>query len=77
MDYYKEIKNFLDDTNSQVMLVEGQWGIGKTYLVDECIEEYIKNNKKVKRVDLSLFGVSDLKELNERLMNASSFGEEQ
>ena len=74
MDYYKEIKNFLDDTNSQVMLVEGQWGIGKTYLVDECIEEYIKNNKKVKRVDLSLFGVSDLKELNERLMNASSFG---
>ena len=54
------LHNFIKDTDSKSILVDGPWGCGKTYET----KEFIKNNKKLKIYYLSLFGLETIDEIN-------------
>lgn len=63
-----EIKRYLkqpEDTGA--LLVTGQWGCGKSYLIKEKLsqDEYIKNNICI--VLISLFGIDSVSMLNRRI----------
>lgn len=74
MNSKERISEFLLDEKANVLLVEGKWGIGKTFLVNECIKEY-KKHKKIKVIDLSLFGLSSIAEVNQSLIVKSKFSQ--
>ena len=38
-DIKRSIKHFLSTDKPEVMCLRGKWGVGKTYLWDECLKE--------------------------------------
>ncbi len=68
MDNIKDrILEFLSNPKSNVLLLEGPWGVGKTTLIDG-----IKKSKEVEKFrvyDMSLFGVESVSELNSKFIN--------
>lgn len=67
----KNIKNALNnliDNDLHVILISGDWGIGKTYTINKSIEELKSIRKKKLRVMYtSLFGKSNIDEINTEL----------
>lgn len=54
------LNNFINGSYSRAFLIDGEWGTGKTYFVNDFIE---KNKKTHKMIKVSLFGVADIKEV--------------
>jgi hypothetical protein len=53
------------------VLIKGAWGSGKTYFVKNYIEHQLKpNNKELKPIYISLFGVSSKEEIDSRIYEA-------
>lgn len=53
------------------VLIKGAWGSGKTYFVKNYIEHQLKpNNKELKQIYISLFGVSSKEEIDNRIYEA-------
>ena len=53
------------------VLIKGAWGSGKTYFVKNYIEHQLKpNNKELKSIYISLFGVSSKEEIDSRIYEA-------
>lgn len=66
MDLDVKLDNFISDTKSHAFLIFGPWGVGKTFAMDLWLktkqaEEYAREFKVIK---LSLFGISNVNELN-------------
>ena len=72
----KHIKEFLDEylqieKPGFAVLIKGAWGSGKTYFVKNYIEHQLKlNNKELKPIYISLFGVSSKEEIDNRIYEA-------
>ncbi|MDE7176014.1 MAG: hypothetical protein K2N75_08265 [Helicobacter sp.] len=63
------ITEFLIDNESVCLVIQGAWGIGKTYLWKKGIEEDIKKKKKDKRVVyIDLFGKKSYKQILEEIV---------
>lgn len=60
MNLDEKLSAFLSNTNAHAFLVKGIWGVGKTFAVDS----WLKKVNEYKIVKLSLFGVSNINELN-------------
>jgi DNA polymerase III delta prime subunit len=61
------------DSNPQfALLIKGKWGCGKTYLVKHLIDELTSEKRIEEReiVSVSLYGVSSIEDLNERMFQA-------
>ncbi|PWF69489.1 hypothetical protein CBX98_19715 (plasmid) [Vibrio sp. T9] len=54
-----------------IVLLDGHWGVGKTYFVKQTLMPYLKNKYKAthKGHYLSLYGVSDLDDFKTRLLS--------
>lgn len=64
-----KIRNY----DSQVIVVKGKWGVGKTYLWDEICSELHKrdcNNKYKETGYVSLFGKTSLEDINKAALQA-------
>lgn len=70
---------YMDDPSSNVLLIDGPWGVGKTFFVGKELSDYITSCEikgiKCECVKLSLFGINDIKELKERLIEKTPSGE--
>ena len=60
-----------EEATDYAILIKGEWGVGKTFLVKNSIIPYLKqNNIRYKDVIyISLYGIKDLQELENRMMN--------
>ncbi len=63
----KKFNKFYDDESSHVALVQGEWGVGKSFLVDDWLKTF-DENKNVKVVRLSLYGIDTVYDLNSQLL---------
>lgn len=72
----KHIEDFLNEflqieKPGFAVLIKGAWGSGKTYFVKNYIEHQLKpNNKELKSIYISLFGVSSKEEIDSRIYEA-------
>ncbi len=72
----KHIEDFLNEflqieKPGFAVLIKGAWGSGKTYFVKNYIEHQLKpNNKELKPIYISLFGVSSKEEIDSRIYEA-------
>ena len=62
-DIEKVIENLISNNQLSAILLDGQWGIGKTYTV----MEYLKTRKDCKVGYTSLFGKNSIDEINTEL----------
>ena len=62
-DIEKVVGNLINNTQLSAILLDGQWGIGKTYTV----LEYLKTRKDCKTGYVSLFGKNSVDEINTEL----------
>jgi hypothetical protein len=58
------LKRFLDNENYKVLVVEGNWGVGKTHLV----QKFLSKHKKEYYLYGSVFGISSIEHLKARLL---------
>lgn len=58
------LNNFFENRNSNALLIDGPWGCGKTYQINEIIKE--KKNK-YDIYYISLFGLESIDEINTKL----------
>lgn len=71
MDAKQEIKSYIETKGIPgALLLTGEWGCGKTYLIKEIANEY-KENKEFIFVIVSLFGVESVLELQEKVKKAA------
>lgn len=64
-----DIVDFLIENENVCLVIQGAWGIGKTYLWKKGIEEDIKNKNKDKRVVyIDLFGKESYKQILEEIV---------
>lgn len=71
MDLERELDAFLE-SNEKAFLLRGKWGVGKTTAVDNWVKAIKSEEIDWKPIHLSLFGVSDVNDLNTRLIRESS-----
>lgn len=57
-----KLNAFLNDEEANGFLLSGPWGVGKTHFIQEWIKKNETKNRKF--IHLSLFGVSNVSELN-------------
>jgi hypothetical protein len=65
LSYYIEFKH----APHYAVLLNGAWGIGKTFLIRKILDEYYAGKEK-KYIYLSLYGLSSFEELDRALMSA-------
>lgn len=70
-DVIKIFKRFINDSDDKVFLLEGEWGVGKSFLIEELTSE-LKNDEKYRVIKLSLFGISNLNELKGSLLSKTN-----
>ena len=71
MDAKQEIIDYIETKEIPgALLLTGEWGCGKTYLIKEIANEY-KENKEFVFVIVSLFGVESVPELQEKVKKAA------
>lgn len=63
----------LDDRNQQAVMIDGEWGSGKTYFVEHILYKKLKTKieeEKSKRhlIYISLYGISDSGEIRDQLL---------
>ena len=57
-----------DERNKQAILIDGEWGCGKTYFVKKKLSPVLKENeKKYKVIYTSLYGLETCKEIKENI----------
>jgi len=67
------LKNFLVDyidnkiNLDQAILITGRWGTGKTFFIKGFIDEIEENRKDLKIIYISLFGISSIKDIREKI----------
>ncbi|MBQ2968627.1 MAG: hypothetical protein IJE10_10980 [Clostridia bacterium] len=67
MDVKKEICEFVSSNESAgALLLTGQWGCGKTYLIREIARE-LNNGEKYIVVTISLFGIETVEQLHKKV----------
>ena len=68
----KEVEKYITSpVNNGALLITGKWGCGKSYLIKQIINDFNNDNEgKYKIAIVSLFGVNDTGELNERIKSA-------
>lgn len=74
MDAKQEIIDYIETKEIPgALLLTGEWGCGKTYLIKEIANEYKENkeNKEFVFVIVSLFGVESVSELQEKVKKAA------
>jgi len=63
VDTLEELKYYCEENQPVgAMLLNGEWGCGKTYLIDHDLKEALKNTYIIIRV--SLFGLNSIDELS-------------
>ena len=65
-DIYDILKSFLDDSNYRAILIDGKWGIGKTYQVKKFLESLKRKDRK-KIYYFTVFGTESGDELNTKI----------
>ena len=78
MDAKQEIIDYIETKEIPgALLLTGEWGCGKTYLIKEIANEYKENkeNKEFVFVIVSLFGVESVSELQEKVKKAAVWRE--
>lgn len=64
----KDLYDYLNDYDKKCFVITGDWGVGKTYTVDNFFDRYFKYEKRdVYRI--SCFGMENRKEVLEELKN--------
>lgn len=68
------VKQYIsDDINSGALMIAGEWGSGKTFLYQNELMNTIKDaavgrNKRIKEVNLSLYGVDSIEMLSKEIL---------
>lgn len=67
-EYNLYIENYLknDKTKSAIMLI-APWGMGKSYYIQNSLIPHLEKNGKKKCVVVSLYGLSDIKEISKAI----------
>lgn len=60
------LENFIMNKETKSILIDGPWGCGKTYQINEFMKKFI-NNKTNKIYYLSLFGLESIDEIHTTL----------
>ena len=71
MTLEEKLNDFMQDDDAHAFLLNGPWGVGKTFAINEWCKTIDKKKQKV--IFLSLFGISDVNELNALALNSESF----
>ena len=71
MNVKESLNQFIANKDMHCFLLRGQWGVGKTYAVNEWAAQY-DGNKDINVIKLPLFGISSINELNSLALNSSS-----
>lgn len=73
MQIVKQSLDVFFSSDMQVAVVKGKWGVGKTYLWNEYIKEFIKSPqcKQVAYSYISLFGKTSLKDVKQSIFHSS------
>lgn len=66
-DIKEILKNFIYNPMYKSILIDGPWGCGKTYEINQFIKSIQKQNKKKKLHYISLFGLESIDEVNTAL----------
>lgn len=73
MNTVDEIRAFISQReNNGALLLTGKWGCGKTFLVNQVIEELNQGNDFI-AVSISLFGVDSIELLHKEIKNKVFF----
>lgn len=56
------IENYTKDKSEQAILIDGDWGVGKTFFIKNKVIKKLEGCKKV--IYISLYGVSSVEEIN-------------
>ena len=64
-----ELKSFLTN-DYNIIMIDGPWGSGKTYLLNEFIN--LKENENIEFYYVSLHGLKNIDEINTRIYNISN-----
>ena len=70
MTLEEKLNDFIEKKEEHAFLLYGPWGVGKTYSLNKWIEDNIKDLYKV--INLSLFGISSVNDLNALALNSES-----
>lgn len=72
------ISNYIRMNNSGALMITGNWGCGKTFFVKNTVIPSIKDSLNKNIIMVSLFGITDLSEIPERILYAywDEFGKE-
>ncbi|ABM05107.1 hypothetical protein Ping_3423 [Psychromonas ingrahamii 37] len=74
-DIIKRIENlFKDDSMPPMILIDGDWGSGKTYFIKNKLIPHFENKDK-KVVFFSLYGISDLNDFRDKLLSVYSMND--
>ena len=64
MDTLQELVDYCNLKNpAGALLLRGEWGCGKTYLIDHTLKESLKDTHHIVRI--SLFGITSISELHQ------------
>lgn len=67
----RQICEYIDDESAHyAMLLDGEWGSGKTWLIEHEVKKYLKEERGCDLYRISLYGVSSVQELNDRLRDS-------
>ena len=68
MDTLQELVDYCNLKNpAGALLLKGEWGCGKTYLIDHTLKESLKDTHYIVRI--SLFGITSISELHHAVKN--------
>ena len=66
---YERFEKFFNNKDEHVLLLKGNWGVGKSFTVNQWLRKKLEKNIDLKIVDLCLFGVKDSNELLSQLLS--------
>lgn len=72
------ISNYIRMNNSGALMITGNWGCGKTFFIKNTVIPSVKDSLGKNIIMVSLFGITDLSEIPERILYAywDEFGKE-
>ena len=71
----EEIKKIIleyinDDRRTQAILLDGDWGCGKTYFLKESLIPDLKKDDSIIFFKISLYGIADVKNIQEMIYSS-------
>ncbi|GFH42539.1 hypothetical protein Hs30E_10900 [Lactococcus hodotermopsidis] len=61
------LKEYIAEPTSGSLLIDGEWGIGKTYFINDFVKEFEKEQNNFKIIKISLFGITSIEELSNKI----------